>query len=66
MRSFRVSHVAGPSGIIALSMRRWLSKENVAMANLEVTKVEEQNSGRFLFNVRVVGADGKIDFPIAI
>ena len=36
------------------------------MANLEVTKVEEQGNGRSLFNVHVVGAEGRADFPIAI
>ena len=36
------------------------------MANLEVTKVEEQKSGRILFNVRVVGAEGRINVPVAI
>ena len=36
------------------------------MANLEVTKVEEQGSGRLLFNVRVAAAEARIDVPIAI
>jgi len=36
------------------------------MATLEVTKVEEQMTGRFLFNVRVDGVEGRIEFPIAI
>jgi hypothetical protein len=38
----------------------------MTMATLEVTKVEEQRVGRFLFNVRVDGAEGRIEFPIAI
>ena len=33
------------------------------MATLEVTKVEEQMTGRFLFNVRVDGVEGRIEFP---
>jgi hypothetical protein len=66
MRSFRVWLEGSPSGIIVLSVRRWLAEESMTMANLEVTKVEEQKSGRFLFNVRVVGAEGRMDVPIAI
>jgi hypothetical protein len=39
----------------------------MTMATLEVTKVEEQMTGRFLlFNVRVDGVEGRIEFPIAI
>ena len=33
------------------------------MATLEVTKVKEQMTGRFLFNVRVDGVEGRIEFP---
>ena len=47
-------------------MRRWLPTEHMTMAKLEVTKVEEQRTGSFLFNVRVDGAEGRIEFPIAI
>lgn len=53
-------------GIVASLERRWLPMERMTMATLEVTKVEEQRAGRFLFNVRVEGVEGRIDFPIAI
>ena len=36
------------------------------MADIEVIKVEEQREGRFLFNVRVDAAEGRIEFPIGI
>ncbi len=36
------------------------------MAHIEVTKVEEQREGRFLFNVRIDAVEGRIEFPIGI
>jgi hypothetical protein len=36
------------------------------MAKIEVTKVEEQRNGRFLFNVEIDAVEGRIGFPIGI
>ena len=36
------------------------------MADLEITKSEDQTKGRYLFNVRVYAVEGRIEFPIAI
>jgi hypothetical protein len=36
------------------------------MTKVEVTKIEEQRNGRFLFNVRTYGSEGRVDFPIGI
>ena len=36
------------------------------MAELEITKIEDQKNGRFVFNVRVIAVEGRIEFPIAI
>lgn len=36
------------------------------MAELEITKIEDQKNGRFVFNVRVNAVEGRIEFPIAI
>jgi hypothetical protein len=33
---------------------------------IEVTKIEEQASGRLLFNIRAYAAEGRIEFPIGI
>lgn len=36
------------------------------MTKVEVTKVEEQRNGRFLFSVRAVTSEGRIEFPMGI
>jgi hypothetical protein len=36
------------------------------MANTELIRVEERAGGRLLFNVRVIGTAGRIEFPVAI
>ena len=33
---------------------------------VEVTKVEEQMNGRFLFSIRAYTPEGRIEFPIGI
>jgi hypothetical protein len=36
------------------------------MANVEVTKIEEQRNCRLLFRVRVGATAGQMEFPIAV
>jgi hypothetical protein len=49
-----------------VSPLRYHSFEYVTMIKVEVTKIEEQRNGRFLFSVHADGAEGRMEFPIGI